>query len=186
VDFSSISPIVPIVWFGVALAAGGSTFLVVRRLRMRPSMSLLAAVLAAGACLALLSLFSAEAPARKASVTIEHPPNGTRVEGYRLRVEGAVHPASSLVTLLVRSESDDRWWVQDVVHPDPQSGRWLIDAYVGTSTEGVRQSFTLLALASDDGVAFNLLTARHLQRGMSLRIVPQWNRSPLHVVWRAR
>jgi hypothetical protein len=169
----------------VALAFGVSILVPIWRLGMR-RWGLVLALLGAGASLALLSLFSTEAHARIATVSIQQPPNGARIDSFHLRVEGIVAPASSVVTLLVRSESDDRWWVQDVVRADPKSGKWLIDAYVGTPTEGVHQSFTLIALASDDDVLFNLLAGRHLRRGMVLGTVPPWNRSALRVVWRAR
>lgn len=174
------------VWFALALAAGGLTFALARRLGLRRWPGAALALLGAGAGFASLYLFSTEAQPRKAVVTIRQPPNGTRVAGYRLRVEGVARPADSLVTLVVRSETDEHWWVQDVVRPDPQSGLWSIDAYLGTPTQGVRQSFTILALASADGTLFNLLTGRRLSRGMTWWTVPLWNRSPPQVVWRER
>lgn len=175
-----------IAWFALALAAGALTFALARHLGLGRWLALALALLGASAGFASLYLFSTEAQPQKVDLTIQRPRNGARVEGYRLRVEGVARPASSLVTLLVRSESDERWWVQDVVRPDPQSGLWQIDAYLGTPKEGVRQSFTILALASNDGVLFNVLAGRRLLRGMTLETVPLWNRSPPCVVWRAR
>jgi hypothetical protein len=175
-----------IAWLVLALAAGALTFALARRLGLGPRLGLALALLGASAGFAALYLYSTEAQPRKVDLAIRQPKNGARVEGNRLRVEGVARPASSLVTLVVRSESDERWWVQDVVRPDPQSGLWLIDAYLGTPTEGVRQSFTIVALASDDGVLLNVLAGRRLSRGMTLATVPLWNRSSPCVVWRAR
>jgi len=175
-----------IAWCMLALAAGGLTFALSRRLSLHRRLVLALALLVAGAVFASLYLFGIEARPRRVEVAIRQPTNGTRVEGHRLRVEGVVRPASSLVTLVMRSESDEHWWVQDVVRPDPQSGLWFIDAYVGTPKVGARQSFTIIALASDDGALFNLLAGRRLSRGMTLGTVPLWNRSSPHVIWRER
>lgn len=172
-------------WLLTALVAGGLVFAVARRFTLRPWRRFVWSFLGASVAFAVVSLVSMEARPSEVTVTILQPPNGARVEGSRLRVSGVVQPPGALVTLVVRSETDDRWWVQDVVRADARSGEWSIEAFVGTPTEGRGKRFTILALASADSALFHVFTGRLMARGMSPHSVPLWNRSPLHVVWRA-
>lgn len=173
-----------LVWLGLALLGGGAVFLLAGRIGVRRRPTLVASLLTAIAVLALLFVLRTSLKPRHVELHITRPEGGAIVEGYKLRVEGTAKPAEALVTLAVRSEKDQTWWVQDLVRPDPVSGRWSIESYLGTPNEGRGEHYYLVALASADGPFTSFLLGRRLSTGMKLRTIPPWNQSEPIVVWR--
>jgi len=121
------------------------------------------------------------------TVSISSPQTGHMVDGYQVTVSGNVAPKTARVTVVVRSESDLRWWVQEIVHTeniDNSLGEWSLTAFLGTLDEGLNKNFELIALASNDSVIFNLATGRFLRQGLTLPVVPLWSQSDLVIVRR--
>ncbi|HEX5715229.1 MAG TPA: hypothetical protein VF179_03655 [Thermoanaerobaculia bacterium] len=148
--------------------------------------TLVASLLATIAVLALLFFLRTSLRPRAVELHITRPEGGAIVEGFKLRVEGTANPTEALVTLAVRSEKDKTWWVQDLVRPDPVSGRWAIKSHLGTPTEGKGENYYLVVLASADMPLTNFLLGRRLRTGMRLQSIPPWNQSKPLVVWRQR
>ena len=104
-------------------------------------------------------------------------------------IEGRVSPPDARVTVVVRSETDIRWWVQPVVtaeRTDALTGHWSVRAHIGTPTEGRRQSFELVALASADSRLFDALTGRAFMSGTPQDNIPLWTQSEPVVIWREK
>ncbi len=118
-------------------------------------------------------------------VTVTSPSTGAILQSKNVEVNGNVKPASAIVTIAVRAESDTHWWIQDVVQPDPISGKWNIAVTLGTDTAGKGQAFELIALASTESVLSNALAGRYLYKGLRITDLPVWNRSSLILVTRA-
>src|SRR5215213_572078 len=140
-----------IVYFILALLATVVTVIGSKKLRLREVPTLFLAVIVMGGTVGGLYLFSAYARPAPVTVTIVSPTDHSEFRGHRMQVMGIVSPPSSSVTLVVRSEKDLRWWVQDVVRVEKVEGsvgQWSIDAHIGSLKEGRRENFYIIALAS--------------------------------------
>ncbi len=171
-------------WLGLALLSGGLVIALSGSIGLRRRPSWVAGLLAFAAILSASLVLHTGFRPRPVEVRITRPSNGAKAAGYKLRVEGTARPSRVLVTLVVRSESDDRWWVQDVVQPDPATGRWAIESYLGTPEQGGGENFYIVALASADGPLTNFLLSRRLRPGMVVRAMPRWNQAEPLVVRR--
>lgn len=153
--------------------------------RMTAVVSAVALTLALGALVYCLRL----SQPRQCSVAIIYPPTGTMVASSKLIVSGTVEPSSARVAVVVRSETDTHWWVQEIVRPsqhNDRAGKWSLTAHLGDRNAGTDENFQIIALASDDNVAFNLITGRFIRRGLELPVVPLWNQSNFVIVRRVR
>lgn len=176
-----------VAWLVIAVAAAAVTAGICRSIHLRRAPAFAVALFAGVTALAALAALRASVQPRPAAVSIVSPRAGQLVKGPRLRVAGIVRPQDAVVAVLVRSESDRHWWVQPLVRAVPAGGgvgRWAVNAYVGTEREGRRENFQLLAVASADARAVNLLAGRQLRRGDRLRMVPLWPASEPVVVRR--
>jgi hypothetical protein len=148
------------------IAASSSLFVglvVARRLRLRvvPGLVLGVLVSAAGAA----SLFIAtRGRSGSVDIRIAEPLNGAQIEGCRVQVRGSVSPSNVRVGIAVRSETDDKWWIQPYVLPTEggDTATWSVEVFLGTATEGINENFQLVALASADPVIVDALNFRHL------------------------
>jgi hypothetical protein len=176
-------------WLVLCVTAGSACFAVRKLLNLPRRTAAVGAVGAGAAMLGLLVLLRLSTEPGSAVVSITSPRPSTHVEGYQLQVSGTVRPAHARVTLLVRSERDPRWWVQTVVHPrtiEGTTGLWSIDARVGTATEGIQETFYIVALASSSTYWHDIVSGHDLTTGRRLLAVPAWSQSEPLTVWRAR
>lgn len=174
-----------LIWAGLAFLGGGAVFLLAERIGMRRRPTWAAGLLAAAAVLILLSiLLRTSSEPRPVHLQILRPPNGLTIEGHKLRIEGTANPAGALVTVVIRAETAEGWWVQDLVRPDPVSGRWSIEGFLGTPAEGGGENYSLVALASAEDPFTRFLLGRRLRAGMVVRTIPLWNQSEPVVVRR--
>lgn len=171
------NPISLAAWTGATLVAIVCSLYIGRAVMMRPAYLYSSAVASALLTWSALSLYAIVASPEPCTIMITSPPARTEIRSHRLDVSGVVEPHTARVTLAVRSESDKQWWIQEVVSPDSVSGRWSIKPFIGEPAVGKGKIFELLALSSDDTFLFNVLTARYLYRGLTMRELPRWNRS---------
>lgn len=174
-------------WAVTGLATVAAAISVGRLLRMSRIMLAVFAMLCVLAVVAVARLARTVVPAGPVQVEITAPRNGLWVEGTSLSVEGIVRPAGARVTLVIRSERDPRWWVQPVVRPSRIAdgvGYWTVKGSLGTKTEGIGQTFEVVALASLNNIIFDLLTGRYVTEGDFYHNVPLWSQTPPLVVWR--
>lgn len=134
---------------------------------------------------AFLWLFAVISQPQLCKVSVTSPSNGLEIQGYEIDVVGKVTPPSAQVTVIVRSETDIRWWVQEVIKPPELSGVWTLTANIGKPNEGKGETYEIVALASNDTTLFNLFTWRFLFKGLTLHQTPRWNQSELVVIRRA-
>jgi hypothetical protein len=182
----TIPPITWLTWLGIVSVVAALTILYSRRINLRWLPSLVLVTVVASGTLAGLYLIRSYVRPTPATVTVSGPML-TELTGTHLRLRGTVTPAQSRVTVVVRSETDQRWWVQSVVSAENDgsgAGRWAIDAVIGSAQEGNDENFQIVALASADSFAFNLITGRFLFKGNTLRNMPQWQQSEPIVVRR--
>lgn len=178
-----------ITWALISLAVACVAALSSRRIRLRWLPSLLVAMLAAGATLALLYLFSSTARPTPVAVTIISPASGSVVTENRVRVTGKVSRPEARVTLVVRSETALKWWAQAVVTPERDEDglwKWSINAHLGTREAGVDENFQIIALASADSWLFNLITGRAISENSTFTTIPLWEQSEPVVVRRMK
>jgi hypothetical protein len=136
--------------------------------------------------LSALWLFSITSTPRPCQVTITSPPNGMEVHGPEITVTGTIAPTTARVTVVVRSETDVRWWVQEILDKRHHSGDWSLTARIGTQQAGLGETYEIVALASDDSYLFNLFTGRFLYHGLRNSAMPLWNQSQLIVLRRVK
>jgi len=132
--------------------------------------------------LLLLYIYVHNTQTNYCKVWITSPHTGIMVKDTVLKISGIVNPASARVTARVRSEHDTCWWVQEIVRAEKQEGnegQWSLTAYIGTKETGVNENYEIIALASDDGNIFNLLTERYIYSGLTRPSVPLWYQSDL-------
>lgn len=121
-----------------------------------------------------------------ANIVISKPQSGYILHDTELYVEGIVSPAESTVVVMVRSESDNKWWIQSAIQPQEKIngiGKWTMKAYIGTKKEGINQTYNIIALASNDSPFFNFITGRALI-STTYGSLPTWNKSEPIVVLR--
>jgi hypothetical protein len=157
------------------------------RLRVVPTSALMA--LAAAACFAGLYMYSTYMPSKEVILVVESPTIGAQVASDVVRISGSVDPPGAAVTVMVRSETDERWWIQDpATRAEDGTGRWTIEAHLGTKTEGLGrdgrgETFNVIAIGSADSSLFNLLTGRTLTAG-PYETTPRWAQSSPLIVRR--
>jgi hypothetical protein len=177
-------PITFVAWVAVTLIAFVCSMVVSRAVCIRSVFRWACALVIALATWSVLSVYAMVASPRSCRLTITSPPTGIETHGYNIRVVGTVKPHTARVTVAARSESDTRWWIQQIVEPSDSSGIWSLWVNVGTPTAGKGETFELIGLASNDNSAFNVLTGRYLRGGLAVSGTPRWNRSPLIVIRR--
>jgi len=178
-----------IVWLALALSTALVFISVGLRLHFRRAVALFLGVVVL--CGMLTSLFLISLHVRPAPVRAEitSPVSVQHVSGDQLMIEGRVSPPDARVTVVVRSETDTRWWVQSVVTAeriDALTGHWSVHAHIGTPEAGQRQSFELVALASANSRLFDALTGRAFISGTPQDKIPLWAQSEPVVVWREK
>jgi hypothetical protein len=129
-------------------------------MRLRRVPTLLLALLVAAASAASLVILKITYRGTPVSVTIDAPGANSHIDGCRVKLRGRVSPGDTRLALAVRSERDDGWWIQPYVVAD--SGNWMVEALLGTDTEGIDQNFIIVALASADPLIIDVLTGRHV------------------------
>lgn len=82
-------------------------------------------------------------------VQIVSPQTGITVPSQQIEVAGIVEPRGSKVLVAVRSETADMWSVLSV-GPVLSGDRWRIMVSLGTSTEGLNENFSIVALARNE------------------------------------
>jgi len=177
-------------WFAIALVVGYLVSGLGMAIRLKKWPAFVLGLLGIGTAFTALAAFRASAHPATASVSITSPSSGTAINGYHLTVVGTANPPDCRITLVIRSETDFRWWVQSVIRPQHvqgQLGVWSISALIGTPNEGQFRNFHIIALASADSFWFNLLTGgRYLTPGQAPPSVPLWNQSSPVVIWRTK
>ncbi len=112
---------------------------------------------------------------------ITSPPNNSVVTGFLSSLRGTIAPLFVQITAIVRSESDNQWWVQEITSPTSASGKrrgdWTVRAYFGDEENGKGNQFEVIALASNKPVLERLLLGIYLTQGMTIDTVPQWCQS---------
>jgi hypothetical protein len=174
-----------VVWVATILFAFFMAYITGRSLSMRSgavwSLSF-AATVVTGAFLWLFAVISQHQPCK---VSVTSPSSGSVIQGYKIDVIGKVDPPSARVTVIVRSETDSRWWVQEIVKPSGLSGVWTLTAHIGKQNEGKGETYEIVALASNDSTLYNLFTKRFLYEGLTLNQTPRWCQSELILIRRA-
>lgn len=175
-----------VVWAATILLAFVLSYTVGRALSIRSGAVLITSFAAAVIIGAFLWLFSVISQPQPCKVSVTSPSSGTEIQGYQIDVSGKVDPPSAQVTVIVRSEKDIRWWVQDITKPQELSGSWSLTAHIGKANEGQDETYELVALASNDSALFNLFTGRLLYKGLTLHQTPRWSQSELVLIRRAK
>ena len=173
-----------VAWTTTILLAFILSFVLGRALSMRTGVVLilsLAGVVITGAFLLIFSAISQPQPCK---VMITSPKNETEIRGYQINVSGNVDPPPARVTVIVRSETDKKWWVQDIIRPKKPSGSWSMNAQIGEENVGADETYEIVALASNDSRVFNIFTGRYLYKGLTLNQTPGWNQSELVIIRR--
>ena len=152
------------VWVFLAAGAAWLGLITARGLRVRFPLRIGLALLFAGASIAVLLLVRTQYSSRPVDVRVDDPASGALVEGCRVRVSGTVSPSDARVGVAVRSETDNKWWIQPYVEATagPEANRWSVEVFLGTTREGVGQNFLVVPLASTDPVFMDVVTGRHL------------------------
>src|SRR5438105_3223301 len=111
-----------IAWLMIALTFAGAVTVCSRLFRFRWYICCILGIITGISSMAALYLYRMNVRPTSAIVTIKSPENNVLIEGYSLRVVGTVNPPSAHVALIVRSETDLRWWVQSIVLPSQAKG----------------------------------------------------------------
>lgn len=177
-------------WFATSIIVAIFAVAFSRKLKFKRFHAIIIATLAAVSVFGTLSIYRDYAKPTPVNVVITSPSTGARLEGYRVQVTGTVFPPDALVTVVIRSETDLKWWVQTIVKPEPiddnKIGKWTINGYIGTDKAGINKNFYIIALASADNVLFNLLTGRTIAARTSLKNIPLWSQSEPVVIRRIK
>jgi hypothetical protein len=116
---------------------------------------------------------------------VSEPKEGAEV-GQRAMVKGKSVPVPEVVYVLVHPQSANTWWVQEfpLVQKD---GNWSVNAYLGTESLGIGESFDIVALATDEGPVMRLLRDVDLAPAQQLSTtIPLLAKSNLVTVKRTR
>ena len=134
----------------------------------------------------LSMLISAERiPTRYVNITIIKPHDGDAVE-MRQIVEGETTNHDATVYIFIHPLSTDTFWVQNlpVVGSD---GSWKAECYFGTNTQGIDETFEIIALASLDYWFLRWLKPLKLKPGDILKeLPPQFYKSSIITVRRTK
>ena len=175
-----------VVWSVTILLTFVVSYFIGRALSIRSASVLVMSIAAAVVTGSFLWLFAVISQPQACKVLVTSPSSGTEIRGYQIDVSGKVEPPTAQVTLIIRSETDKRWWVQDIIKPQKLSGSWSLTAQVGEENVGVNETYELIALASNDSALFNLFTGRFLYKGLTLHQTPGWNLSELILIRRTK
>lgn len=169
-----------IVWIIIALIASFAWFMGSRALRMAWVPSAMLALLVIAGVLGALYLFRSHAKPSHVQISITSPQSGKSVTKKSVQISGIVMPNNASVTVVVRSEKDMKWWIQDMAKVKIRNdviGQWQTTVLLGTQSEGINENFQIIALASSDNMLFNILTGRYITVGQPCDKIPRWENS---------
>jgi hypothetical protein len=175
------------IWITLSFGIGFLLYHFLKRLnRRRPKLSLFLSAIPGILIICIWYLFIYDITPSPVNIMITKPQSGYEQSDTELYVEGIVSPAESTVVVMVRSESDNKWWIQSAIQPQEKIngiGKWTMKAYIGTKKEGINQTYNIIALASNDSPFFNFITGRALISTI-YGSLPTWNKSEPIVVLR--
>ena len=114
------------------------------RSRSKEQVSSLAGVIVAGVIITILLLIE-QMPSTPINITITEPTTGASVEMTYI-VKGSVGSPKAKIYVLIHPISTSLYWVQNSPNVD-FDGSWESTCYFGTESEGVSESYEILALA---------------------------------------
>jgi hypothetical protein len=169
-----------IVWIIIALLVSFAWLVGSRALRMAWIPAVMLALLVAAGVFGALYLFRSHASPSPVQVSITSAQSGDLVVEKSVQISGTVVPNNASVTVIVRSEKDMKWWIQDMAKVkirDDVIGQWQTTVLLGTQSEGIDENFQIIALASSDNMLFNILTGRYITVGQPCDRIPRWENS---------
>lgn len=144
---------------------------------------------AAGTILVILlvligTIWFANRPTPSIDLKILAPSDGSECENKTI-VQGKVSPSQSVVYVLVHPLSTNIWWVQNL--PLVQNdGHWQTQVYLGEENVGIKESYEIIAVATNENYLMRLIRGSYLSLGQLGAIPPYFAKSNLIVVKRIR
>ena len=160
-----------------------------RKLSFPKGMRIATAVITSILTLIALVTYSRLSQSQQCNVAISYPKTGDTTSNFEYTISGIVKPKTARVTVVVRSERDTRWWVQEIVSAIAENdsvGKWSLKIFLGSKEVGTEQNYEIIALATNNSFLFNLMTGRFLYDGYTSAVVPLWNQSDLVIIRRVR
>jgi hypothetical protein len=178
-----------VTWIIIALLASFAWLVGSRALRMAWVPAFMLALLVIVGVWGALYLFRAHASPSHVQVSITSPKSGDLVAEKGVQISGTIVPNNASVTVVVRSEKDMKWWIQEMAKvkiSDGVVGQWQTTALLGTRSEGIGENFQIIALASSNNTLFNILTGRYITVGQTCDRIPRWEQSKPVVLRRTK